>query len=245
MMVSLEARAVFLDNDVVDFCARLPHGYKYRRGVRKFLLRRAAEGLVPETVLKRPKKGFGIPLARWLRQMPPAPPLGAVPGLRPAWIAERWSAARAGRGGRAAAAVELAEPARHRRPERERGRCRMTRLAGDWLARVVRDMRGAFWLWLRRLAVSLFYSLARDRLRASCCIRSARPWPACSPSPSCCRSPGSRMAGVSFRDRPRDHFQPLRFAISTTAASSSRSAACTGSPKSPAGATCSASPGTG
>jgi asparagine synthase (glutamine-hydrolysing) len=96
MMVSLEARAVFLDNDVVDFCARLPHRYKYRRGVRKYLLRRAADGLVPDSVLKRPKKGFGIPLARWLRQMPPAPPLGAVPGLRPAWIAERWSAARAG-----------------------------------------------------------------------------------------------------------------------------------------------------
>jgi asparagine synthase (glutamine-hydrolysing) len=96
MMVSLEARAVFLDNDVVDFCARLPHGYKYRNGVRKFLLRRAAQGLVPAEVLTRPKKGFGIPLARWLRQMPPAPPLSVVAGLRPDWIAERWSAARAG-----------------------------------------------------------------------------------------------------------------------------------------------------
>jgi asparagine synthase (glutamine-hydrolysing) len=97
MMVSLEARAIFLDNDVVDFCARLPHGYKYRRGVRKFLLRRAADGLVPEAVLKRPKKGFGIPFARWLRQMPSVPPLGSVPGLYPDWIAERWSAARDGR----------------------------------------------------------------------------------------------------------------------------------------------------
>ena len=96
MMASLEARSAFLDNDVVGFCARLPHGYKYRRGVRKFLLRRAAEGLVPDAVLKRAKKGFGIPLARWLRQMPPAPPLVAIPGVRPAWIAERWSAARAG-----------------------------------------------------------------------------------------------------------------------------------------------------
>jgi asparagine synthase (glutamine-hydrolysing) len=96
MMVSLEARAVFLDNDVVDFCAHLPHGYKYRRGVRKFLLRRAAEGLVPDTVIKRPKKGFGIPLARWLGQMQATPPLGAIPGLRTDWIAERWSAARAG-----------------------------------------------------------------------------------------------------------------------------------------------------
>jgi asparagine synthase (glutamine-hydrolysing) len=96
MMVSLEARAVFLDNDVVDFCARLPHGYKYRRGVRKFLLRQAAKGLVPDMVLKRAKKGFGVPLARWMRQMPPTPPLNAVAGLRPDWVAERWSAARAG-----------------------------------------------------------------------------------------------------------------------------------------------------
>jgi asparagine synthase (glutamine-hydrolysing) len=96
MMVSLEARAVFLDNDVVDFCARLPHGYKYRRGVRKFLLRQAVRDLVPDFVLKRAKKGFGIPLTRWLRQMPPPLPLEAVPGLRPAWIAERWSAARSG-----------------------------------------------------------------------------------------------------------------------------------------------------
>ena len=96
MMVSLEARAVFLDNDVVDFCARLPHGYKFRRGVRKFLLRQAAQGLVPETVIKRPKKGFGIPLTSWLRQMPSDPPFQEIPGARPAWIAERWSATRAG-----------------------------------------------------------------------------------------------------------------------------------------------------
>jgi asparagine synthase (glutamine-hydrolysing) len=47
-------------------------------------------------VIKRPKKGFGIPLARWLGQMQATPPLGAIPGLRTDWIAERWSAARAG-----------------------------------------------------------------------------------------------------------------------------------------------------
>jgi asparagine synthase (glutamine-hydrolysing) len=63
--------------------------------VRKFLLRRAAEGLVPDTVLKRPKKGFGIPLARWLRDMP-APRSEAIPGLRPGWMAERWAGAHTG-----------------------------------------------------------------------------------------------------------------------------------------------------
>jgi len=88
---------VFLDNDFVDFCARLPHGYKYRRGVRKFLLRQAVRDLVPDVVLKRAKKGLGIPLTRWLRQMPPPLPLQGVSGLQPAWIAERWSAAHNGR----------------------------------------------------------------------------------------------------------------------------------------------------
>lgn len=95
MMVSLETRAVFLDNDVVDFCARLPHGYKYRNGIRKFLLRRAAEGLVPAEVLTRAKKGFGIPLLRWLRQMSP-PGSEAPPGVRQDWISTRWTAMRAG-----------------------------------------------------------------------------------------------------------------------------------------------------
>ena len=97
MMVSLEARAVFLDNDVVDFCARLPHGYKYRAGTRKFLLKRAMRGVLPEAILNRPKKGFGIPLAQWLRQMPETPPLAPVPGLRAGWIGDRWRASRAGR----------------------------------------------------------------------------------------------------------------------------------------------------
>ena len=97
MMVSLEARAVFLDNDLVDFCARLPHGYKYRGGIRKFLLKRAMRGVLPDAILNRPKKGFGIPLAQWLRQMPEAPPLAPVPGLRAGWIADRWRASRAGR----------------------------------------------------------------------------------------------------------------------------------------------------
>jgi asparagine synthase (glutamine-hydrolysing) len=64
--------------------------------VRKFLLRQAVADLVPDVVLRRAKKGFGIPLARWLRQMPPPLPLERVSGLRPAWIAERWSAARSG-----------------------------------------------------------------------------------------------------------------------------------------------------
>ena len=97
MMVSLEARAVFLDNDVVEFCRHLPHGYKFRDGRRKFLLKKAMSGLVPESVLRRPKKGFGIPLATWLHQIPSDPPLRPVEGVRMPWVSTCWRDFRVGR----------------------------------------------------------------------------------------------------------------------------------------------------
>jgi asparagine synthase (glutamine-hydrolysing) len=90
MMVSLESRAVFLDNDLVDFCRRLPNRWKLRGWTRKYLLRRALSGLVPEEVLTRRKQGFGIPVAQWLRHLPfPAEPAG-VPGLRLSAIRRSW-----------------------------------------------------------------------------------------------------------------------------------------------------------
>ncbi|HET9904304.1 MAG TPA: asparagine synthase (glutamine-hydrolyzing) [Xanthobacteraceae bacterium] len=97
MMHSLETRAIFLDNDLVAFCERLPHRFKIRRGARKYLLRRALRGLLPEAVLQRPKKGFGIPLAKWLRSVPASPPLAPVSGVRMEAVAARWQAHRAGR----------------------------------------------------------------------------------------------------------------------------------------------------
>lgn len=69
MMVSLESRAVFLDNDLVEFCRRLPYRFKYRNGTRKYLLKEALAPLLPPEVLARRKKGFGIPTAEWLRKM--------------------------------------------------------------------------------------------------------------------------------------------------------------------------------
>jgi asparagine synthase (glutamine-hydrolysing) len=69
MMNSLESRAIFLDNDLVDFVRRLPSHFKYRDGQRKYLLKRALKGIVPDFVLERPKKGFGIPLVSWLRDI--------------------------------------------------------------------------------------------------------------------------------------------------------------------------------
>jgi asparagine synthase (glutamine-hydrolysing) len=96
MMNSLESRAIFLDNDLVEFCRRLPNRFKIRHGQRKYLLRRALRGLIPDEVLARPKKGFGIPLTDWLRSTPSEPPLEAVQGIRMERVGERWAEHRTG-----------------------------------------------------------------------------------------------------------------------------------------------------
>ena len=67
MATSLEVRAPWLDADLVDSIARLPADYKLGRGVSKRLLKASAATKLPQSVLNRPKKGFGIPVARWLR----------------------------------------------------------------------------------------------------------------------------------------------------------------------------------
>lgn len=68
MMVSMEVRAPFLDNEVVDFARKIPHRYKYRLGQTKYLLKRALANKLPHDILYRKKKGFGIPSARWLKE---------------------------------------------------------------------------------------------------------------------------------------------------------------------------------
>jgi asparagine synthase (glutamine-hydrolysing) len=67
MACGLEVRAPFLDVDLVDFMQALPASYKYGRNQTKRLLKQAAARRLPASILQRPKKGFGIPVARWLR----------------------------------------------------------------------------------------------------------------------------------------------------------------------------------
>jgi asparagine synthase (glutamine-hydrolysing) len=67
MSVSLEARVPLLDHHIVEFAASLPSRLKHRDGVGKWILRQAINGLVPGRVLSHPKRGFGVPLARWFR----------------------------------------------------------------------------------------------------------------------------------------------------------------------------------
>jgi asparagine synthase (glutamine-hydrolysing) len=67
MAVSLEVRAPFLDPRVAEFAASLPAGYKLRGGKTKYILKRAVADLVPPFVTRRSKKGFGVPVAEWLK----------------------------------------------------------------------------------------------------------------------------------------------------------------------------------
>jgi asparagine synthase (glutamine-hydrolysing) len=96
MMNSLESRAIFLDNDLVEFCRRLPWRFKIRGGERKYLLRRVAETLLPARTVERRKKGFGIPIGQWLKSTPADPPLKALPGVSGDWARQAWKEHRSG-----------------------------------------------------------------------------------------------------------------------------------------------------
>ena len=67
MACSLEVRAPLLDYELVDFVTRLPVSYKLDGLTGKAILKRAMEGRLPDAIRLRPKKGFGIPVAHWIR----------------------------------------------------------------------------------------------------------------------------------------------------------------------------------
>ncbi len=67
MSVSLEVRAPFLDPRVAEYAASLPAHYKLHGRTSKYILKQAVRDLVPSFVTRRSKKGFGIPVAEWLK----------------------------------------------------------------------------------------------------------------------------------------------------------------------------------
>jgi asparagine synthase (glutamine-hydrolysing) len=67
MATSLEARVPLLDHHLVEFAAGLPPHLKLKGLRRKYLLKQAVRDLLPEQILTRPKKGFPVPIAHWLR----------------------------------------------------------------------------------------------------------------------------------------------------------------------------------
>jgi len=67
MANSLETRVPLLDHRVFEFAWQLPLHMKIRNGVGKWALREVLYRHVPKSMIERPKKGFSIPLAQWLR----------------------------------------------------------------------------------------------------------------------------------------------------------------------------------
>ena len=67
MAVALEVRVPILDHRVVEFSWRLPQRFKMRRGRGKWLLRQVLYRHVPKQLVEKPKSGFAIPIASWLR----------------------------------------------------------------------------------------------------------------------------------------------------------------------------------
>jgi asparagine synthase (glutamine-hydrolysing) len=65
--VGLEARAPFLDTDVVNFACALPPELRMQGTTTKRILKTAMRGLLPDDILDRPKQGFGVPVARWMK----------------------------------------------------------------------------------------------------------------------------------------------------------------------------------
>ncbi|MFH1973391.1 MAG: asparagine synthase (glutamine-hydrolyzing) [Patescibacteria group bacterium] len=67
MWYALEARAPLLDRSVVEYLLKLPSSFKLGRWSGKRLFKELLAGRVPDAVLRRPKHGFGVPVADWLR----------------------------------------------------------------------------------------------------------------------------------------------------------------------------------
>jgi asparagine synthase (glutamine-hydrolysing) len=103
MLNSLETRAVFLDNDLVEFASRLPTSLKYSNGTGKYLLKNVLSRRLPMDIVHRPKKGFGVPLALWLREVPKHIPLKRIANINMDEVAKLWRSHRAKRANNAIA----------------------------------------------------------------------------------------------------------------------------------------------
>jgi asparagine synthase (glutamine-hydrolysing) len=66
MAAALEVRVPFLNREVVEFATDLPLELKLHRLTTKYLLKKSVEKLLPREIVHRPKKGFNMPVARWL-----------------------------------------------------------------------------------------------------------------------------------------------------------------------------------
>jgi asparagine synthase (glutamine-hydrolysing) len=66
MLASIEARAPYLDREILELALPEAAHLKVRRFTTKAILKEAAQGVVPERVIRRRKRGLSVPVARWL-----------------------------------------------------------------------------------------------------------------------------------------------------------------------------------
>jgi asparagine synthase (glutamine-hydrolysing) len=66
MSASLEGREPFLDQSIIEWAAKLPISYKYHNGSKKYILKQIVHKYIPQSIMERPKMGFGIPVQKWL-----------------------------------------------------------------------------------------------------------------------------------------------------------------------------------
>ncbi len=67
MSVALEGREPFLDHKIIEFIATLPSSFKYKNGVKKYILKELTHKYIPKELMDRPKMGFGVPIKEWFK----------------------------------------------------------------------------------------------------------------------------------------------------------------------------------
>jgi asparagine synthase (glutamine-hydrolysing) len=67
MACSLEVRSPFLDHELVELVLGLPSTLKLKGLTSKYILKKAMENRLPDEIINRPKKGFGVPVAKWVK----------------------------------------------------------------------------------------------------------------------------------------------------------------------------------
>ena len=78
MATGLEGRLPFLDHEFVSLAMSIPSAAKTRGGLTKAILKRAVRGIVPDEVIDRKKRGFGMPMLDWTHQIMAAGGAGAI-----------------------------------------------------------------------------------------------------------------------------------------------------------------------
>lgn len=68
MSMGLEGREPFLDQNIIEWVAKLPTDYKIRSGSKKYLLKEIVHKHIPKSMMDRPKAGFAIPIEDWFQQ---------------------------------------------------------------------------------------------------------------------------------------------------------------------------------